>query len=100
MQIDDKKIEVTSRQFWLNYKDFLKGLLVAFGTGAFMVAEPAINAGTFDAVNWRVAIGAGISAGVVYLAKNFLQPAQVKADVTNKEAAEIVKHKSPDTASK
>lgn len=99
MQIDDKKLEVTSKQFWLNYKDLFKGLVITVIGAALTVVQTSLEAGVFH-INWKEAAIIGVTAGVSYLLKNFFQPAQVKADVTNKEAAEIIRTKSPEPAAK
>lgn len=80
----NKKIEVTSKQFWLNSKDFLRGLIMAMGTTALMVVQNSIDAGQI-VFHWKQMLMAGVGGGVTYLLKNFFQPAQIKKDVTPDE---------------
>lgn len=80
------KVEVTSKRFWLNSKDFLRGLLVAILTGGAYAAQVALDTGE---VHIKRIVFAGLSGGVAYLIKNFFQPAQVKQTISDEEAKEI-----------
>lgn len=86
------KIEVTSKQFLLNHKDFIKGLIMAMGTGASLILFPMFtdiaNGNAID-IQWSLAWKAALAAGGVYLTKNFLQPAQEKRTITNAEADQL-----------
>lgn len=82
------KIEVTSKKFWLNSKDFLRGLLIAMITAALMVIQNSFDAGEL-VFNWKQISMAAIGGGVAYLLKNFFQPAQVKQTLNNNQVDAI-----------
>ncbi|MBS1915653.1 MAG: hypothetical protein JST87_05210 [Bacteroidetes bacterium] len=73
----------TSKQFWLNVRDFLKALLVAALSTPITVTLTSFSQGKFT-INftdmWHMA---AISASA-YLLKNFFTPTQtvIKGDVT------------------
>ncbi len=75
----NQKVEVTSKRFWLNSKDFLKGLLLAVVTSGLVVLEGALSSGP---INWLMVGKAGLAGGVAYLLKNYFQPAQIKQNIT------------------
>lgn len=86
------KIEVTSKKFWLNSKDFLRGLIMAMGTGASMILIPvftALQAGTAMHIDWNMAWKAALAAGGVYLLKNFFQDEKVKINATPEKIEEL-----------
>lgn len=96
----EQKPEITSNQYSLNFKDFLRGLLIAMGTAALTVAQQSIDAGAFT-LNWKVMMWAGLGGGITYLLKNYFQPAQIKQTVTNAQATSIKNSGADtDTASK
>ncbi len=80
----ESKIEVTSKRFWLNSKDFIRGLLIAMGSSALMVVQTSIDAGHI-VFEWKPIGMAGVAGGITYLLKNWLQPAQIKKDITPAE---------------
>lgn len=86
--MSENKVEVTSKQFWLNAKDFVKGMLMAIGGSAFIVIENTLNAGVAN-INWRTVVIAGLASGTTYLVKNFFSPPAVKQIITNDEVADI-----------
>lgn len=94
METKETKIEVTSKRYSLNRKDFLRGLLMAVVAGAAFTAELALESGEF---HLRKVLYAGLAAGLAYLLKNYLQPAQVKKTITNQEVDAL---KSENTAAK
>lgn len=65
----------TSKQFWLNYKDLLKGLLVATITAPITVIYTSVQAGTFT-LDWKAIGLLALSGFLSYIVKNFLTPAQ------------------------
>jgi hypothetical protein len=75
----------TSKQYSLNYRDVLKGLLVSGVTGALTVAEQALTT-TPVVVSWKAIGLAALAAGVAYLLKNLFTPSQT-----------IVKNDAPST---
>lgn len=67
----------TSKQFWLNSKDFLRGLLMAVLTAPLTAIYTTIQAGSFT-LDWK-AIGLMASGGfLAYIIKNFFTPSAVK----------------------
>lgn len=66
----------TSKQFSLNGKDLLRGLLVAILSPIFTILIESLNQGslTFD---WKAIAAVGLSAGLAYLLKNFLTPSTI-----------------------
>jgi hypothetical protein len=73
---------VTSKQYSLNTRDLLKGLLVAVITPVITVITSSLNAGslTFD---WKVIGATALAAGLAYLVKNFFTPAQTVLTATD-----------------
>ena len=58
--------------YGLKIRDFLKGLLMAFGTSFFAVIAQWLNVGSIPTKEqFNVALVAGLSASVFYLGKNF-----------------------------
>ena len=53
----------------LTLKDFLKGLLMAFGTPILVLIQQSIDKGEFT-FNWKVLLMTGVGAGVLYILKN------------------------------
>lgn len=93
------KIEVTSKQYWLNAKDFIKGLIISMLTAAITIVTTSLESGVLH-FDWRtIGIAAG-AAGGSYLLKNWLQPAQVKQTVTNQEVDEIKTNLETEKAAK
>lgn len=96
--IAEQKTELTSEKFSVNIKDFLRGLIMAMGTAAFMVLQTSIDAGALI-FQWKTVVMGALAGGVTYILKNYLQPQQVKKNVTPEEAkiikAEITPEKAP-----
>lgn len=71
----------TSKQYTINYRDVLKGLLVSGVTGALTVAEQALTT-TPVVFSWKSIGLAALAAGVAYLLKNLFTPSQtvIKSD--------------------
>ncbi len=80
------KVEITSKRFRLNAKDYLKGLAIAVGSAAIVFLQAAILTGE---INWEHVGVSALSAGLVYLAKNWMQPAQKKQNITDEEVDEL-----------
>lgn len=81
---------VTSEQGKLNFRDFIKGLIVAVLTPAFTIAIDSLNEGSLT-FNWAK-IGATAGAAMLaYLLKNLFQPTQITMIPATKEEAEAVK---------
>jgi hypothetical protein len=64
---------VTSKQYSLNTRDLLKGLLVAVIAATIKVIYISAKAHTFD---WAGILDTAVEAGLAYLSKNFFTPAQ------------------------
>jgi hypothetical protein len=65
----------TSSLFSLDLRDLGKGLLVAVGGAVIATIETSINAGSLS-LNWPSIGSVALAAGLAYLGKNFLTPAQ------------------------
>lgn len=65
----------TSKQFSLNIKDVLKGIVVAILTPVIVVIQSSLDAGSLS-FNWQQIGMAAVAGFVAYLAKNFFTPAQ------------------------
>lgn len=79
---------VTSKQFSLNVRDFLRGLLTAM----FTAIVPTLNELALSLQNggefhfyWKQILGYAISGGIGYLILNFISKSKVIA-VTSKES--------------
>lgn len=92
-------LEVTSKKFGLNGKDFLKGLFMAVGSSVLMAVQQSLDA---DAIvwKWKPICMAGFAGGVSYLLKNYFQPAQVKHDITKEQVEFLEKQANTKEASK
>lgn len=61
-----------STRFSLQWRDILKGLLVAFGTAFLTSLTQSLNSGTMPTLaQLKISAIAGVSAIVIYLTKNF-----------------------------
>jgi len=65
----------TSKQFSINWKDIIRGLLMAVLTPVILIIQQSISAGEFT-FNWKQIGMAAIAGGFAYLVKNFFTPAQ------------------------
>ena len=61
----------------LNWKDILKGLLMAILTPAVLIVEQSLQAGSIT-FNWKQIGLAAIAGGLAYLVKNFFTPLAAK----------------------
>lgn len=82
------KTTTTSTQFSLNWKDGLKGLIVAIITPVFTILIDSINQGHLN-FNWKAIGVTALAAGLAYILKNFLSPGQVV--IHNEDIAKAVK---------
>ena len=80
-----EKVTVTSEKYAINWKDTLKGLLVAVGTSVIVIVQASLDAGSLQ-FNWKQIVMAALAAGIAYLAKNFFTPASVQTRVDKKES--------------
>ena len=88
-------IEVTSKKYRLNGKDFLKGLFMAVGGGVLMAMQQSMEAEAV-VLKWKAIGMAGLASGVTYLIKNYFQPAQVKHDISEEQQKTIDKATQPE----
>ena len=76
-----------STRFSLQWRDILKGVIIAFGTAFLAVLTQSLNSGTLPTmVQLKVSALAGVSAIIVYLTKNFLTDDVKSATKTLEEA--------------
>lgn len=71
---------VTSKQYSLDWRDFLKGLFVSVMTSVLVIIENSISAGQFK-FNWREIGIVALGSAVAYLIKNYFTPSTVKTPV-------------------
>ncbi len=68
----------TSKQFTINWRDILKGLITAFLTAFVTSVYQWISNGSFPTGDqFKTAGLIGLSAAMAYLIKNFFTPAEV-----------------------
>jgi hypothetical protein len=68
----------TNKQYTLNYRDVLRGLLIAVLTAVTTTIYEAITQpGGFDAIEWKEVGAIGVAAGLSYLLKNFFTPTEI-----------------------
>ncbi len=86
---------ITSEQFSLNLRDWIKTLLLAVGTPMVFeiqkVIQNAIDTGNFDVhINWKQVLMIGISSGLMYLGKQFFASPKVTTIYkSNEKAVEV-----------
>ena len=85
-----EKVTVTSEKYAINWKDTLKGLLVAVGTSVIVIVQASLDAGSLQ-FNWKQIVMAALAAGIAYLAKNFFTPASVHTRVSDKKESDLPK---------
>lgn len=66
----------TSKKFQLKLSDWEKALLIAIATPVLTTAIKSLDAGLL-VFNWKAMLITGLSAGLAYIIKNFLTPAQI-----------------------
>jgi hypothetical protein len=80
--------QTTSSQFTLNWRDAIKGLVVAVLTPIFTTMLNSINQGSLT-FNWNLIWISAAGGGLGYILKNFLSPSEVV--ITNSEIVKAVK---------
>jgi hypothetical protein len=63
----------TSEFLTLDWKDVLKGLVVAAISAGLTALESSISTGSLD---WKTIGGVSLAAGIAYLTKNVFTPSQ------------------------
>jgi len=81
---------VTSKQFTVNLRDVIKGLLMAVLVPVVTIISQSLEAGSLT-FNWKAITIAALSGFVGYLVKNFLSPTQITITPASNEQAEAVK---------
>ena len=87
----------TSKQYTVNWRDILKGLLIAIVTPALATIEQSLEAGTLT-FNWKLIGISSLSAGIAYLSKNFFTKSQTT--ISNQTPAELAQSDVAAAASK
>lgn len=65
----------TSKQFWLNARDYAKALAVASVTAPLSIILSSLSAGKFI-IDWTAMWHLALASGAAYLLKNFFTPSQ------------------------
>lgn len=68
---------ITSKQYTINWRDLLRGLLITVSGAVIITLIQAFNQGGFRTINWDNVINTGISSGLAYLLKNFFTPGEI-----------------------
>ena len=76
----------TSKLFSVNFRDILKGALVATLTPVIVLIQQSLEAGTL-VFNWHALAMAAIGGFLAYLIKNFFTPTQVVVKKVNDDPA-------------
>lgn len=84
----ETKTTVSSKQFQINWSDFLRGLLLSVIFAVLTFVETSMEAGNF-VFDWKTITKVAGLALVSYLIKNYFTPATVKQVVTNAQVDEI-----------
>lgn len=72
----------TSNLYTLDFKDLLKGLIVAIGSAVVTTIQTSLQSGSFN-FNWKLIGTVALGAGIAYLSKNFFTPASTKTPLNN-----------------
>lgn len=67
----------TNKLHSLNYRDLLRGLLIAALTAVITSIYEGISQGGFDNIEWKETLAIGVTAGLSYLIKNFFTPTEI-----------------------
>jgi len=66
-----------SKLYSINWRDAIRGLIIAVGSPVLVAIERTIDAGKMD-FSWKSLVMIGIGAGCTYLVKNFFTSADSK----------------------
>lgn len=80
---------IINKQFTLQGRDFVRGLLIAVLTAVLTVFADSIQDGVLN-FNWQLIGTTAVSAGIAYLLKNFGEPTKVVTVKEGEEAKRIV----------
>lgn len=81
--MSEPKVKViANKQFWLNARDLLRGLLMAVISAVVTYVTSSLSdGGSFDAIKWKqILLVSAITSGT-YLLKNFLTPANTTVEI-------------------
>src|SRR5687768_760475 len=67
----------TNKQYTLNYRDLLRGLLIAVITATITSVYEAISQGGFETIEWKETLAIAVTAGLSYLIKNYFTPTEI-----------------------
>lgn len=67
---------IVSKQFTLQWRDWVRGLLMAVITPALVIIQQSVDVGQI-VFNWKAIGMAAVAGGVAYLIKNFVEPSKV-----------------------
>ncbi len=85
----------TNKQYSLNYRDALRGLLVAVLTATLTAILDALNVNGIDHLNWKAVGIIGLTAGISYLVKNFFTPTEIVVVNPPQQAVSAVESGAP-----
>lgn len=80
----------TQKQYTLNYRDVLRGLLVSVISAVLTALLPIVSEGSFD-FNWKEIAAVAVTTGISYLLKNYFTPTEVVVTKIPKDLAKDVK---------
>jgi len=81
---------ITSRQFSLKFRDFLKGALMAVLVPCLLIVQQSLDKGEFT-FNWKAIGMTAVGSFVAYLLKNFVDKPKVIMIASSNENAEDLK---------
>ena len=84
----------TNKQYTINYRDLLRGLLITVGTAVGTAILDALNAGGLS-LDWKQIGLIALTAGISYILKNFLTPTEVVVSNATKDVVNQVKKGAP-----
>lgn len=71
-----QQVTTSSTRYSLSLNDFWKGLLIAVGSPVITILIQSLNEGSLT-FNWKAIATTGLSAGLMYLAKNFFDSGKI-----------------------
>lgn len=85
----------TNSQFSINYRDLLRGLLIAVVTSTLTALLGVLQTSGLDHLNWKEIGVIGLTSGVAYLVKNFFSPTEIVVQNPTANAVTAVKEGAP-----
>lgn len=68
--------EIVSKQFSLQLRDWIRGLVIAALTPVFVIIQQSLDVGELT-FNFKAIGMAALAGGLAYIVKNFLEPTKV-----------------------